>query len=79
MASLSPEHRGVLLEVFYGGLTTSEAARVLKIPSGTAKSRLYYALRHMRAAVHASGAGAAVAEELLGYFEMAAESMRNRF
>jgi RNA polymerase sigma-70 factor, ECF subfamily len=51
LASLSPEHRGVLLEVFYGGLTTSEAAQVLKIPSGTAKSRLYYALRHMRAAL----------------------------
>jgi hemoglobin len=35
-------------------------------------------LTHMRAAVDVSGADRAISEELLGYFAMAAEGMRNR-
>lgn len=35
-------------------------------------------MTHMRAAVEASGADAAVREELTGYFTMAAEAMRNQ-
>jgi len=49
LAALSPEHRSVLIEVFYRGSTTREAARALRIPHGTAKSRLHYGLRHLRA------------------------------
>lgn len=45
---LSPEHRTILMEVFYRGSTTKEAAESLQIPHGTAKSRLHYGLRHLR-------------------------------
>jgi RNA polymerase sigma-70 factor (ECF subfamily) len=45
---LSPEHRSALLEVYYRGRTVAEAAQVLKVPPGTVKSRVYYALRAMR-------------------------------
>ena len=45
---LSPEHRSVLIEIFYIGRTTREAARALRIPHGTAKSRLHYGLRRLR-------------------------------
>jgi RNA polymerase sigma-70 factor (ECF subfamily) len=49
LAGLSEEHRSVLVEIFYRGSTTREAARALRIPHGTAKSRLHYGLRHLRA------------------------------
>src|SRR5262249_59268768 len=53
---LSPEHRGVLVAIFYLNRTTTEAADILRIPHGTAKSRLYYGLRHLRASLAAQGA-----------------------
>jgi RNA polymerase sigma-70 factor (ECF subfamily) len=46
--SLKPEHRAVLIEVYYRGRTVGEAAEVLGIPVGTVKSRVYYALRALR-------------------------------
>ena len=49
LAGLTPEHRSVLVEVFYGGRSTAEAAQRLRIPHGTAKSRLFYGLRKLRA------------------------------
>jgi RNA polymerase sigma-70 factor (ECF subfamily) len=45
---LSPAHRAVLVEVFYGGDTVARAARQLGIPHGTARSRLHYALQALR-------------------------------
>ena len=48
LRELRPEHRAVLVEIFYRGRTTDEAARALRIPHGTAKSRLFYGLRHLR-------------------------------
>ena len=51
---LSPEHRTILVEVFYRGSTTKEAADELKIPHGTAKSRLHYGLRHLREGMEVS-------------------------
>jgi RNA polymerase sigma-70 factor (ECF subfamily) len=48
LAGLTPEHRSVLVEVFYGGHSTAEAAQRLRIPHGTAKSRLFYGLRKLR-------------------------------
>jgi RNA polymerase sigma-70 factor, ECF subfamily len=45
---LSPEHRAVLVEVYFHGLSVAEAAEVLGVPAGTVKSRTYYALRHLR-------------------------------
>ena len=45
MATLSPDHRAVLRETYFKGLSVAEAAEVLGIPPGTVKSRTYYALR----------------------------------
>jgi RNA polymerase sigma-70 factor, ECF subfamily len=47
---LTPEHRAVLVLRFYVGLQVSEIAETLRIPLGTAASRLHYALRDLRAA-----------------------------
>lgn len=48
LRSLSAEHREVLVEVFYRGRTIREVAALLRIPSGTVKSRVFYALRSLR-------------------------------
>lgn len=56
LSRLSPEHRNVLVEVYYRGATTAEAAERLGIPEGTVKSRTYYALRTLR--VHLEELGA---------------------
>ncbi|MER5769776.1 sigma-70 family RNA polymerase sigma factor [Streptomyces sp. NPDC001985] len=45
VGSLSPEHREVLVRIYFHGLSVNEAAEVLGIPPGTVKSRSYYALR----------------------------------
>ncbi|MER6911690.1 sigma-70 family RNA polymerase sigma factor [Streptomyces sp. NPDC000594] len=45
---LSPEHREVLLEIYFQGHTVAEAARTLGIPAGTVKSRSHYALKALR-------------------------------
>jgi RNA polymerase sigma-70 factor, ECF subfamily len=50
---LSPAHRAVLVEVFYGGDSLATAARQLGIPDGTARSRLHYALQALRARLDA--------------------------
>jgi RNA polymerase sigma-70 factor (ECF subfamily) len=51
LQSLSPEHRAVLVTVYYGGKTAAEAAEILGVPPGTIKSRTYYALRALRSAI----------------------------
>ncbi|MFH9472125.1 sigma-70 family RNA polymerase sigma factor [Streptomyces clavifer] len=43
--TLSPEHRAVLVQIYFRGLSVGETARILGIPAGTVKSRSYYALR----------------------------------
>jgi RNA polymerase sigma-70 factor (ECF subfamily) len=58
LTSLSPEHRGVLLECYYRGASVAEAARRLGIPEGTVKSRTHYALRALRLALDEMGVGA---------------------
>jgi RNA polymerase sigma-70 factor, ECF subfamily len=45
---LSAEHRDVLVQMYLHGRTVGETAEVLGIPSGTVKSRSYYALRALR-------------------------------
>lgn len=48
LRQLSPAHRAVLVETFYGGDSLVRAARQLGIPHGTARSRLHYALQALR-------------------------------
>ena len=50
---LSPEHRAVVVLVYYEGLTMNEAAAVLNVAPGTVASRLHYAMRTLRAALEA--------------------------
>jgi RNA polymerase sigma-70 factor (ECF subfamily) len=45
---LSREHRDVLVALHYRRFTVNEAALQLNIPSGTVKSRAYYAVRALR-------------------------------
>lgn len=45
---LSKEHRDVLVALHYRRFTVNEAAAHLNIPSGTVKSRAYYAVRALR-------------------------------
>lgn len=49
LATLSPAHRAVLIEVYMNGLTATEAGQALGIPVGTVKSRTHHALRALRA------------------------------
>jgi RNA polymerase sigma-70 factor, ECF subfamily len=41
-------HRQVVVEIYFRGRTVEEAARFLGIPTGTAKSRCFYAMRALR-------------------------------
>jgi RNA polymerase sigma-70 factor (ECF subfamily) len=55
---LSVEHRTVVVLVHYLGQKPSEAAETMGTPVGTARSRLHYALEHLRAAIDADARGA---------------------
>lgn len=55
LSTLSAEHRAVLVECYYRGLSVAEAARRLDIPEGTVKSRTHYALRALRLALEEQG------------------------
>jgi RNA polymerase sigma-70 factor (ECF subfamily) len=48
LSTLTAEHRGVLLAVYYRGQSVAEASVALGIPPGTVKSRVFYALRALR-------------------------------
>lgn len=53
--ALTPAHREVLVETFFKGRTVNEAAEKLGIPSGTARSRVFYALRSMKLVLEERG------------------------
>lgn len=55
LASLSAEHRAVVVRSYYQGQSTAEIARALDIPDGTVKSRLHYALRALRLILQEQG------------------------
>ncbi len=46
--TLTPQHREVLVLVYFQGASVAEAAQTLGIPPGTVKSRAFYALRALR-------------------------------
>ena len=58
---LPPDQRAILVFTHYLGLTPAEIAERLGIPVGTARSRLHYAHRAMRAAIEADERPVAVA------------------
>lgn len=55
LSALSPAHRRVLTETVLRDRTVDQAADVLAVPVGTVKSRVYYALRALRAALEERG------------------------
>ncbi|WP_432974645.1 sigma-70 family RNA polymerase sigma factor [Dactylosporangium sp. CA-233914] len=46
--ALTPEHRAVIVELYFHDATLMQAAERLGIPMGTVKSRAFYALRALR-------------------------------
>jgi RNA polymerase sigma-70 factor (ECF subfamily) len=59
---LKPEQRAVVVLHYYSGFSAAEIARMLGIPEGTARSRLYYATTALRAALEADARRPAVAQ-----------------
>ena len=55
LASLSVDHRSVVVRAYFGGQTVAEIAAALEIPEGTVKSRLHYGLRSLRLALQEKG------------------------
>ncbi len=55
LRTLSHSHREILVETYFRGRTVPEAAQELGLPLGTAKSRVYYALRALRSALQSRG------------------------
>lgn len=49
MEDLPAEHRELIVEMFYGGVSLESAAADRGVPVETVKSRLYYAMRALRA------------------------------
>jgi RNA polymerase sigma-70 factor (ECF subfamily) len=65
LSGLSPAHRSALVEIYYRQRSMAEIANALGIPAGTIKSRVFYALKALRAALqeHQSDAGGAARTE----------------
>ncbi|WP_345803161.1 sigma-70 family RNA polymerase sigma factor [Microbacterium sp. AZCO] len=55
LASLSVEHRSVIVQAYYRGMSIAQTAAELGIPDGTVKSRLHYGLRALRLALQERG------------------------
>ncbi|HUC58615.1 MAG TPA: sigma-70 family RNA polymerase sigma factor [Streptosporangiaceae bacterium] len=47
LAQLTPKHREIIVEMYFHGRQVEEIAQSLGIPTGTVKSRAYYAIRHL--------------------------------
>jgi len=57
LARLTAEHREVLVQAYYLGRSVAETAAALGIPTGTVKSRTYYAVRALRLVLEEMGVG----------------------
>jgi RNA polymerase sigma-70 factor (ECF subfamily) len=55
LRGLTPLHRQVIVEIYFRGRPSRELAEELGLPEGTVRSRLYYALRALRAEFTAQG------------------------
>jgi RNA polymerase sigma-70 factor (ECF subfamily) len=51
---LGIEHRTVVVLTYYVGMSAIETAAAMGTPVGTVRSRLHYALKHLRAAIEAA-------------------------
>jgi RNA polymerase sigma-70 factor (ECF subfamily) len=63
LGQLSPEHRQVVMALYFQGHTIAEVAEVVGVPPGTVKSRSYYALRRLREIFSGSMVGQTAAVE----------------
>lgn len=54
-AALSPDHRIAVVLRYYRDLPVEEVARAVGAPVGTVRSRLHYALRHLRSVLGEEG------------------------
>jgi RNA polymerase sigma-70 factor (ECF subfamily) len=61
--TLSPERRSIVVLHHHLGFSLTEIAETLGIPVGTARSRLHYAVRQLRAALSEEGASRVTPEE----------------
>jgi RNA polymerase sigma-70 factor, ECF subfamily len=52
---LSPDHRNALIEIYFRSRSYDEVAIEFGIPTGTVKSRVYYALKALRLALEELG------------------------
>lgn len=52
---LPPEHRTVIVEMYFRGRTGREVAELLGVPEGTVRSRAFYALRLLRVFMEEAG------------------------
>lgn len=48
LTQLSPDHRAVLVELYFRGRSCAEAGRALGVPEGTVKSRSHHAMKALR-------------------------------
>ena len=55
LEQLSPAHREIVDLVYYHGRTIEEAAAIVRVPVGTAKTRMFYARKQLRSAMEARG------------------------
>jgi RNA polymerase sigma-70 factor (ECF subfamily) len=55
LGELSPEHRAVVVGAYYRGRSVAELADELRVPPGTVKSRMHYALRALRLTLQEKG------------------------
>lgn len=55
MRTLSDEHRSVVFDAYFRGMTAAEIAAARGLPPGTVRSRLFYGLRALRLALQERG------------------------
>jgi RNA polymerase sigma-70 factor (ECF subfamily) len=55
LSSISAQHRGVIVELFYHRRSVAEVAALLDIPEGTVRSRCFYGLRALRKELEKQG------------------------
>jgi RNA polymerase sigma-70 factor (ECF subfamily) len=55
MRELTAPHREILVQTYFYGRTVAQAADLLGLPLGTAKSRVYHGLRALRASLEQRG------------------------